>query len=54
MTFLLAGLITFVFLLIPAMYFFMEKKYKYMVVTLIINLIITALLIGFSISTLKT
>jgi hypothetical protein len=48
MTIFLIGMITSVVLLVPALYFFIEKKYKLMTVVLIVNLLVTATLIYIS------
>jgi hypothetical protein len=41
----ISGLITFVILLAPALYFFVEKKYKKMTLILLINIVLTSGLI---------
>jgi hypothetical protein len=53
MTYFIAALIAFVVLLVPVVYFFIERKYKLMVVAMIVNLFITSGLLYISIQYLK-
>jgi len=48
MTLFLTALITSVVLLVPALYFFIEKKYKLMTLILVIDVIVTITLIYMS------
>ncbi len=48
MTLFLIAMVTSVVLLVPALYFFIEKKYKLMAIVLVIDLIVTIGLIYMS------
>lgn len=48
MTIFLTAMITSVILLVPALYFFLERKYKLMTAVLILDLIVTVTLVYMS------
>lgn len=54
MYYLISGLIAFVVLLVPVVYFFIERKYKIMTTMIIVNLIVSSTLIMLFINQLKS